>query len=75
MCCYTVALHAQKYVILRLTNVEVERHMKVVTTSLNPFDSKDSLYFPSAHLLSVMFIFIFIKIHLPSKTVKKKKSL
>ena len=73
-CSCTVALHLQKYVILSLTNVEeVKRHMKVVTTLSYPFNSKDSLYFPSAQLLSVMFIVI--KIHFPSMTVKKKKSL
>ena len=72
-CSHTVAFNTQKYVILSLTNVEVKRHMKVVTTLSNPFDSKDSLYFPSAQLLSVMFIVI--KIHSPSMTVKKKKTL
>ena len=73
-CSCTVALHMQKYVILSLTNVEeVKRHMKVVTTSLNPFDSRDLLYFPSAQLLS--FMFIVIKIHSPLMTVKKKKSV
>lgn len=67
-------LHMHKYVILNLTNVEeVKRHMEVVTTLSNPFKRKDSLYFPSAQLLSVMFIVI--KIHSPSMTVKKKKSL
>lgn len=66
-----VSLHTQKYVILSLTNVEVKRHMKVVTTLSNPSNSKDLLYFPSAQLLSVMFIVI--KIHSPSMTVKKKK--
>lgn len=45
--------------------------MKVVTTLSNPSNSKDLLYFPSAQLLSVMFIVI--KIHSPSMTVKKKK--
>ena len=44
--------------------------MKVVTTLSNPFNSMDSLYFPSAQLSSVMFIAI--TIHSPSMTVKKK---
>ena len=71
ICSCTVALHLQKYLILSLTNVEeVKRHMKVVTTLSNPFNSKDSLYFPSAQLLSVMFIVI--KIHSPLMTVKRK---
>ena len=44
--------------------------MKVVTTLSNPFNSTDSLYFPSAQLSSVMFIAITIQS--PSMTVKKK---
>ena len=71
-CSSTVILHTQKNVTLSLTNVEgVKRHMKVSTTSSNPFNSKDSLYFPSAQLSSVLFNAI--TIHSPSMTVKKKK--
>ena len=74
ICSCTVALHMQKYVIFSLTNVEeAKRHMKVITTSLSPFDSKNLLYFPSAQLSLVMFIVI--KIHSPLMTVKKKKSV
>ena len=69
-CSSTVILHTQKNVILSLTNVEeVKRQMKVGTTLSNPFNSKDSLYFPSAQLSSVMLIAI--TIHSPSMTVKK----
>ena len=72
-CSSTVILHTQKNVILSLTNVEeVKRHMKVGTTLSNPFNSKDSLYFPSAQLSSVMLNAI--TIHSPSMTVKKKTS-
>ena len=69
-CSSTVILHTQRNVILSLTNVEVKRHMKVGTTLSNPFNSEDSLYFPSAQLPSVMFNAI--TIHSPSVTVKKK---
>ena len=65
-CTCTVALHTQRYVILSLTNVEVKRHIKVVTTLSNPSDSEDTLYFPT--VMSIV-----ILIHFPPMTVKKKK--